>query len=613
VNKANAQKAPPPQWIAATLREGFDHLNAGRPEQASECCRRLLSAKPDLVQAHFLVGLVALELKQEHWAIQAFGSVTKLQPDHGAAWANLARLLTRAGHSGRADTALKKAVAHADGNPTVLDIIGMVHGLLGEQAEASHWYAQALAKQPDHIPFLINQANNLMFLDRLDEADSLLERVFSRAPGHPHAHWIKSGLRKAKDRGHLETLETLAAKQRQHPRALAFLYYAMGKELEDLEEWDAAFDAFDRGARARRETIDFDEQTEMAMFDAFASDLYPGVAGRRRISESRMHRRSSLSDNRAPAPRWSSVSSSRIRRCTPPASSNSSATACGVSATIVRPQANSPKLAAIVLARSIRTQLGRAYLQTTQKLRGDTPRFVDKLPPNYLYLPLILKALPNAKIVHLRRDPMDACFASYKQLFADAYPHSYDQREMARHHARYFKLMETWRERFRRPLLRYLLRGDTAAKLEPNARSADRFPGIALGGCLPELPQAGYGRDHRERGTGPPAGAHALRRALAPLRGAAGADAGGTRKGRRTRGALSNRATLAQRRREEVRPVWASRSCDPSVQSRPRSCREFPIPRHRDGRQNRRDRLPRWASGDPRNRPPDAAKTTGPG
>ena len=60
-------------------------------------------------------------------------------------------------------------------------------------------------------------------------------------------------------------------------------------------------------------------------------------------------------------------------------------------------------------------------MESTKRVQGDTPRFVDKLPQNYFYLPMILKALPNAKIVHLTRDPMDACFASYKQLFADAY------------------------------------------------------------------------------------------------------------------------------------------------------------------------------------------------
>jgi hypothetical protein len=110
------------------------------------------------------------------------------------------------------------------------------------------------------------------------------------------------------------------------------------------------------------------------------------------------------------------------------------------------------------------------YLQTRSKMRGDTPRFVDKLPQNYLMIPLILKALPNAKIVHLVRDPMDACFASFKQLFADAYLHSYEQREMARHHARYRDLMQVWHERFPGQIFDISYQ-DTARDLEPNARA----------------------------------------------------------------------------------------------------------------------------------------------
>ena len=115
-------------------------------------------------------------------------------------------------------------------------------------------------------------------------------------------------------------------------------------------------------------------------------------------------------------------------------------------------------------------KVGALYLQTTARQRGDTPRFVDKLPQNYLLIPIILKALPGAKIVHLVRDPMDACFASFKQLFADAYLHSYDQREMARHHARYRKLMQAWREQFPGRFFDISYEA-TARDLEPNARA----------------------------------------------------------------------------------------------------------------------------------------------
>ena len=65
---------------------------------------------------------------------------------------------------------------------------------------------------------------------------------------------------------------------------------------------------------------------------------------------------------------------------------------------------------------------------------------------------------------------MDACFASFKQLFADAYLHSYDQREMARHHARYFGLMNVWRERFGHRFFDIAYE-DVASNLEPNARA----------------------------------------------------------------------------------------------------------------------------------------------
>jgi LPS sulfotransferase NodH len=119
-------------------------------------------------------------------------------------------------------------------------------------------------------------------------------------------------------------------------------------------------------------------------------------------------------------------------------------------------------------------KLGGMYIETSRKMAGDTPHFVDKLPINFMYVPLILKALPNAKIVHLQRNPMDACFSSFKQLFADAYQHSYDLEEMARHHARYYRLMETWRERFGDRFFDIAYE-DVARDLEPNARALIDF------------------------------------------------------------------------------------------------------------------------------------------
>ncbi len=455
-----------------TLRQGFNYLSAGRFDEASECCRRLLGAKPDLVEAHFLVGLIALELRQNGTAVSAFGSVTKLQDDHGAAWANLARLFMIGGQAARADAALKKAVKHNDGNPIVLDLIGAVHGLLGDHEEAGKWIDKAVAKQPKNVRYLVDQANNHMFLGKLEDSEAVLRKVLAMQPAHPHAHWILSNVRRAKDRKHIDQLEKLTQKDYGNPRALAFLYYGLGKELEDLEAWDEAFEAFAAGARARRSTIDFDEQADVEMFQAFG-DVF---------TREWFEKKEDGHDDPSPIfvvgqPRSGTTLVERI------ITSHSQVHSAGELrqfGTCVRrltdyrePKRHSSKLAHLAAGVDV-GKLGKAYLRTTARMRGTLPRFVDKLPPNYLYIPLILKALPNAKIVHLTRNPMDACFASFKQLFADAYLHSYDQAEMARHHARYYHLMALWRERFGDRFFDIAYE-NTARDLEPNARALIGF------------------------------------------------------------------------------------------------------------------------------------------
>jgi hypothetical protein len=88
--------------------------------------------------------------------------------------------------------------------------------------------------------------------------------------------------------------------------------------------------------------------------------------------------------------------------------------------------------------------LGQDYLQRARRELDTRGRFVDKMPLNYLYCGLIQRALPRAKIIHVTRHPMAVCFAMYKALFKDAYPFSYDLRELARYYIGYRRLMDHW-------------------------------------------------------------------------------------------------------------------------------------------------------------------------
>src|SRR3546814_10526524 len=80
---------------------------------------------------------------------------------------------------------------------------------------------------------------------------------------------------------------------------------------------------------------------------------------------------------------------------------------------------------------------------------GRTPRFVDKLPHNFLYAGFIARALPRAKIVCLRRDPMDTCLSNFRQLFAldsPYYDYSFDLLDTGRYYLQFDRLMEHWQQ-----------------------------------------------------------------------------------------------------------------------------------------------------------------------
>jgi len=477
---ASGQPQPPSAWIRTALQQGFTDLTQGRPDAAAAQCRRILAAAPELTEAHFLVGLAALEMRDRHTAVSAFGSVTRLRPEHGAAWAQLARLFIQVGQANRADRALAEAINHEAGDPVVQDLIGNTCSLLGDQTAARHWYARAVDGAPDRVGYRVNLANALVFLGEASAAEAELNRALQLAPDNPQAHWLLAGIRKARDRSHVETLVRLAARPKQPPQALAFLFYALGKELEDLQEWDRAFEAFARGAAQRRRTVRFDEAAEQAMYAQLAQSFTPQW-----FNDGWQAAPESFAGDPAPIfvvgqPRTGTTLVERIIAAHSQVHSAGELQQFGLS---VRRQADyrgQARFSADLMAQAAALappELGRAYLNATAPLRGEEPYFTDKLPSNFLYIPLILKALPHARIVHLVRDPMDACFASFKQLFADAYPHSYEQGEQARHFARYHRLMALWRERF--PDRIHDVRYEAiAADTEPHARTLLKFLGL---------------------------------------------------------------------------------------------------------------------------------------
>ncbi len=429
--------------IPELLRTGFAALTDARLDVAADACRRILATDSRCVPAHFLVGLVSIERGDRRTAISAFGSVTHLQNDHVAAWAQLARLLLEVGQSARAEHAMRRALAIGSSDPIVQDLLGAVCSMWGDQQAAYAWFNSAARAQPGVVQYQLNLANALVSLGRTAEARAALSAALAADPQSPQAHWMLANTRVATSTTHVRQLDALCVIHAAHPRAIAFLAYAAGKEYEDLQQWNDAYAAFRRGAAAKRASIDYDEAADAALFEAiietftqeWCARAMPGCADPAPIFIVGEPRTGTTLVERIVTSHSQVHSAGELQQF---------ARAVRRSVDIDSPHRHSAEVLTAAANVDVKA-LGETYLSSTAHVRGGRSHFVDKLPINYLYLGLIAKALPNARIVHLVREPVDSCFASYKQLFAQAYYHSYDQCEMARHHVRYRRLMDHWR------------------------------------------------------------------------------------------------------------------------------------------------------------------------
>ncbi len=424
------------------LKIGFEALQKGNFKDASAAAKLILKYKPELAQPHFLVGLIAVQMEDWGTAQQAFGSVVELDKKHAAGWAQLARAQTRTGHYNSANEALAHAERYGSEDPLVQDLIGSAYEVIGDQNKALTWYERACAKN-DSPAFEMNLGKGLIFHGRFKEARKYFNRVLEKRPFFTQAHWFLSRLEKARDETHIQEMLSVLEKLPKNTPQSAFLYYGLGKEYEDLKKWPEAFKAYESGGKIRRANITFDEEQEVEIFEALKQSF----------TKSWIKNVDSGYDDPAPIfiigqPRTGTTLVERILTARDDVHSAGELQQFGLCVKRLS-GVMEPGVMSVNLARNISSidpnTIGQAYINATRSLRSDLPRFVDKLPVNYRYAPLIAAALPNAKIIHLTRNPMDSCFSSFKQLFAEAYYHSYDQGEMARHHLRYRDLMDHYR------------------------------------------------------------------------------------------------------------------------------------------------------------------------
>ena len=375
-------------------------------------------------------------------ALPRWREALALEPDHAATLAGLGNgLCALRGHeAGLAafDAALALAPDLAEAQR------GRGHALqaLERADEALAAFDAALALRPRFADAQHGRGHVLQSLGRLAEAQAAFEAAVALAPGRPDVYnGLAQSRRFREGDPHLPALRGFADRIGSYapPERMA-LHFTLGKVLGDLGEHRASIGHYIEGNARKRATIDYREAATLAMFRRIAQIFTPEL----------LRAKAGQGDpSNVPVfilgmPRSGTTLVEQMLASHPDVHGAGELGHIHRAARAMQwPDGRFafPDIMPFVSAGQL-AQIGAAYLAL---LPAGKARVTDKMPENFPFAGLIHLALPNARIIHMRRDPVDTCLSCFSKLFTGEQAHTYDLAELGRYWRGYDALMAHWR------------------------------------------------------------------------------------------------------------------------------------------------------------------------
>jgi tetratricopeptide (TPR) repeat protein len=435
--------------IDAGVREYHHNLGdvlkgLGQLDDAIASFRTALRLAPDSLDTLFVLALCLAERGRNEEAAPLFKTLVAAVPDVAEAYHRLGILHLIARDNARAIADIRRALAI---QPDFIDAHTNLAVLLRQEEmtlDAVREFRHALLLRPDDAYLHCNLGTVLRELGSNDDATRLIEHAVALQPDEAEFHYSLAMGRSFKPGdGRLAAMERLAAKLPALDRdAQVNLHFALAKAYEDLGDNDRSFQHQMRGNALKREALAYNEPAVLAGFERIRkvfADLAPAHAEAGDPSD--------LPIFVLGMPRSGSSLIEQIL------ASHRSVFGAGelpdfsLLARKLGPEAGPgfPEIVPRLQPEEFR-QLGGDYVAALRARAPQAARIVDKLPENFRLIGLIHRALPRAKIIHTRRDPIDTCLSIYSKLFTAETPFFYDLAEIGRYWRAYDDLMAFWRQ-----------------------------------------------------------------------------------------------------------------------------------------------------------------------
>jgi tetratricopeptide (TPR) repeat protein len=428
------------------LRKGLADIAARRFETAhADAIQRIRADVNDPIP-YYLLARIALEHHNYAKSGELFARARSLAPSTPLYIAGHAEFLVAVGRQMEALQSADDAANLDVGDALTADTIGVVYSRTGFHEKAIPFFERAVELDPAPANFHYNLGASLQFSGRFEKAESAYKSSIERQPDSYRAYSALVSLsRQTLQRNYLAKLKSLFEEQQADPDKALHIGHAIAKTLEDFEQYEESFDWLVRAKRGKRAAIGYRVQTDLELLSMAAEAV------------SEPHSASNACSDASPIfivglPRTGTTLVDRILSSHPDVVS---AGELNTFAGLVKARAGSSShrvLDAETLRNAVDADLasvGHAYIEETQRLARGAARFTDKMPLNFFYVWLIHRALPNARIVALRRDPLDSCLSNFRQLFATGfsyYNYSLDIDDTAAYYKGFDNLLAAWRQ-----------------------------------------------------------------------------------------------------------------------------------------------------------------------
>ncbi|MBU2532065.1 MAG: sulfotransferase [Alphaproteobacteria bacterium] len=406
-----------PQTGSARLAEAERLLAAKAYKPAHALCLEELNRNPESAQAYYLLGILTADHGNHAKAVELFTRATLLDTHHAPAFAQLARSEIARSRREEALRAANAAAALSPPDAHTLDTLGVVYSRAGLHARATPFYACATRTAPDVANYHYNHGAALQFLGDMAAAREAYRKCLEIDPLETRAlSSIVQITRQSEQENMVSELEAAFEATRTDPDDALRIGHALAKAHEDLGHSAEALDWLHRAKAAKRATTRHDPSADAAVFAAARSlpaqlANISGYASAEPIFIVGM-------------PRTGTTLVDRILSNHSEVTSAGELTDFGLLLKRMAATGSNHVLdpETLIAASGVDlAELGKAYMDgvsRTQRLFG---RFIDKMPLNAFYAPIILAALPNARVICLRRHPADTVLSNYRQMFATSF------------------------------------------------------------------------------------------------------------------------------------------------------------------------------------------------